>query len=282
MNRLLILILGTLGIFMLFPDVSAEAKLRSSGQGIQAGRVPSDGAQRPSQSRSGRSAGTAGRQRIPAPDKKPVHEPDGSGGKRKPGIRRKPRKSRKSQSGMRKKHRKLRAARKRLRKDLKNMKSVSVSEHFSSLTDKRMKNRIRHNLSDIIVITICAVISGADGWSEVETYGKSKYEWLKSFLELPNGIPSHDTFGRVFAMISPEEFGSCFLNWIRSVFDVTKGQVLPVDGKTLRRSYDKASEKAAVRMVSAWASEVTDGLRSDGIGRFPRLTGSAERKTGKG
>ncbi|MCP3904981.1 MAG: ISAs1 family transposase, partial [Planctomycetes bacterium] len=118
-----------------------------------------------------------------------------------------------------------------------------------------MEKKTKHRLTDITVIAICAAVSGADGWADMETYGKVNYEWLKTFLELPHGIPSHDTFGRVFAMICPEEFESCFLNWIQSVFEVTKGQIIPIDGKTLRRSYDRSSGKAAVHMISAWASE---------------------------
>jgi predicted transposase YbfD/YdcC len=255
MSRLLILILGAVGIFMLLPEVSADAKLTSSGQGVQADRTPSDGAQRPSQSRPGSSAGTVGRRQIPSPDRKPVHEPKRSGAKRKPGIRRKSRRGRSCRTRLRKKHRKLRVVHKRLRNELKNMKSASVGRHFASLTDKRMEKKIRHSLPDITVIAICAAVSGADGWKDMETYGKAKCEWLKTFLELPHGIPSHDTFGRVFAMICPEEFERCFLNWIQSVFEVTEGQIIPIDGKTLRRSYDRSSGKAPVHMISAWASE---------------------------
>ncbi len=135
------------------------------------------------------------------------------------------------------------------------MRSAVIGRHFASLTDKRMQGKTRHNLLDIIVITICAVICGADGWTDVEVYGKAKYEWLAGFLELPHGIPSHDTFGRVFAMLCPKEFGRCFLSWIKSVSETTEGEIISVDGKTLRRSYDSLSGRAAIHMVSAWASE---------------------------
>ncbi len=135
------------------------------------------------------------------------------------------------------------------------MKSASISRHFASLTDKRMERKRKHNLMNILVITICAVICGADGWTDVEVYGKAKHGWLESFLELPHGIPSHDTFGRVFAMLCPEEFERCFVSWVRSLSKVTKGEIIPVDGKTLRRSYDRSSGRAAIHMVSAWASE---------------------------
>lgn len=132
--------------------------------------------------------------------------------------------------------------------------SGTIIEYFSKLPDPREDNR-RHLLTDIIVITICAVISGADGWDEIETYGKSKYRWFKIFLELPHGIPSHDTLGRVFSALEPEEFQKCFLNWIQSVSNLTKGEIVAIDGKTLRHSFDSASEKAAIHMVSAWAQK---------------------------
>jgi predicted transposase YbfD/YdcC len=110
-------------------------------------------------------------------------------------------------------------------------------------------------LIDIIVIAICAVISGADGWVSIEEYGRAKLEWLGTLLELPNGIPSHDTFGRVFAALDPKAFQRCYLTWVRAVAQVTNGQVVAIDGKTVRRSHDRRLGKDAIRMVSAWASE---------------------------
>lgn len=143
---------------------------------------------------------------------------------------------------------------------MKNVRSVSIKEHFSSIPDPRVEGKTRHNLLDIIVITICAVISGADTWGGVETYGRSKYEWLKGFLELSHGIPSHDTFSRVFSILSPDAFERCFLQWVKAVFNITSGQVVAIDGKTLRRSYDRTSNKAAIHMVSAWALESSISL----------------------
>jgi predicted transposase YbfD/YdcC len=133
--------------------------------------------------------------------------------------------------------------------------AATIESHFSSLTDPRIQHKVRHKLTDIIVITICAVISGADGWTEVEEYGNAKHEWLRSFLELPFGIPSHDTFGNVFAVLSLSEFESCFLSRIRAVFDLIGVDMIAIDGKRLCNSYDRASKKAAIHMVSAWASE---------------------------
>ena len=107
---------------------------------------------------------------------------------------------------------------------------------------------------DIIIIAICAVICGADSWVEVELFGNSKSEWLRTFLELPNGIPSHDTFGRVFAKIDPEAFQKSFKEWVQAVIELTGGQVIALDGKQLRRSHDEVLGKNAIYMVSAWAT----------------------------
>lgn len=127
-------------------------------------------------------------------------------------------------------------------------------KHFSNMTDSRVDRSKRHLLIDIIVIGICAVICAADTWTGMEEYGKSKYEWLKGFLELPEGIPSHDTFGRVFRRLDPKEFQESFLSWIKAVNKITKGQVIAIDGKALRHSFDKGEGKGAIHMVSAWAT----------------------------
>jgi predicted transposase YbfD/YdcC len=111
-----------------------------------------------------------------------------------------------------------------------------------------------HPLLNILVIALCAVIAGAEEWTEVEEFGRSKAEWLSRYLDMSKGIPCHDTFGRVFARLDPEQFQQCFLSLVEGVFVVTAGQVVAIDGKTLRHSYDKAGGKAAIHMVSAWAS----------------------------
>jgi predicted transposase YbfD/YdcC len=130
-----------------------------------------------------------------------------------------------------------------------------IIEHFSSLTDPRILLKTRHQLIDIIVITLCAVLAGADEWTEIADFGRIKEQWFRTFLELPFGIPSHDTFGRVFSMIRPEEFEKCFLDWVRAAFQNIAPQIIAIDGKTLRHSYDRSSNKAAIHMVSAWATE---------------------------
>lgn len=156
--------------------------------------------------------------------------------------------------------------------------TASLVEHFSNLKDPRADFGKRHLLLDIIVIAICAVICGADNWVEVELFGRTKEQWLRTFLKLPHGIPSHDTFGRVFRLLDPEQFQRCFRSWIEAVQGVTGGQVVAVDGKTLRRSHDRPLGKAAIQMVSAWATanrlilgQVKVEERSNEITAIPEL-----------
>jgi predicted transposase YbfD/YdcC len=132
---------------------------------------------------------------------------------------------------------------------------ASLAEHFGDLEDPRIDRTKRHDLLDILVIALCAIICGADGWVAVESFGHAKEEWLRTFLELPNGIPSHDTFGRVFALLDSQQFERCFRSWMAAVFTRTEGQVVALDGKTLRRSHDAPHGKAAIHMVSAWATQ---------------------------
>ena len=133
-------------------------------------------------------------------------------------------------------------------------KKNAIGEFFSGINDPRQGWKIRHNLTDIMTITICAVICGSDTWEEIRNYGEIKKEWLGTFLELPNGMPSEDTFARVFSLINPKEFEKRFMEWMQSVAAATDGDIIPIDGKTLRRSYDKKSGKSAIHMVSAWSS----------------------------
>lgn len=127
---------------------------------------------------------------------------------------------------------------------------ITIADHFAQMSDPRIDRTKRHNLIDILTIAICAVICGADSWVAIELYGCTKYEWLKTFLDLPNGIPSHDTF----AQIDPQQFQTCFLNWMKSIQKTTEGEVVAIDGKTLRGSYDKSTDSCAIQMVSAWAT----------------------------
>lgn len=131
----------------------------------------------------------------------------------------------------------------------------SISEYFGQLEDPRIERNKLHPLLNIIVIALCAVICGAENWVDVELYGNLKKGWLGKYLDLTNGIPSHDTFGRVFRRLKAEPFQGCFLAWVKAVNTITGGQVIAIDGKELRRSMDDTLGKRAIHMVSAWASE---------------------------
>src|SRR6266496_213731 len=132
---------------------------------------------------------------------------------------------------------------------------TSISEHFATLTDPRVERSKAHLLVEIVTIALCGVICGADDWVAVETFGRAKADWLGTFLALPGGIPSHDTFGRVFARLNPEEFRRCFLAWVRAGVGEPGEQVVAIDGKTLRRSHDRGSGKGALHLISAWATD---------------------------
>jgi predicted transposase YbfD/YdcC len=160
--------------------------------------------------------------------------------------------------------------------------TLPISDHFSSIDDPRRYN-VRHELMDIITISICAVICGAETWTQVEEYGKSKAEWLEQFLQLTNGIPSHDTFGRVFSMLDPKQFNESFTRWVRAISELTSGAVVAIDGKTLRRSHDSSNNLSAIHMVSAWAvgngmvlGQVKTDEKSNEITAIPELIKSLE------
>lgn len=132
---------------------------------------------------------------------------------------------------------------------------TTISEHFSAIKDPRLDRTKLHQLIDIITITICAVISGAESWDDIEDFGHCKYDWLKSFLKLPNGIPSHDTFNRVFARLNPQELEKCFSDWVKSISSLLPESQIAIDGKTLRHSYNKNTEQKPIVMVSAFAKD---------------------------
>ncbi|MGM0439578.1 MAG: ISAs1 family transposase [Chlamydiota bacterium] len=130
----------------------------------------------------------------------------------------------------------------------------TVVDHFNVLTDPRVDRSKRHKLLDIIFIAISAVICGADNWKAIEVFAKAKKEWLKTILELPNGVPSHVTFWRVFRQIDPTEFQKCFSCWIQAAFDHVDGDIIAIDGKTIKGSRDVNSDGKALHIVSAWAA----------------------------
>jgi predicted transposase YbfD/YdcC len=154
----------------------------------------------------------------------------------------------------------------------------SLAGHFAALDDPRCPLKRRHYLIDMIVIAIAAVLCGADGWVAIAEFGRTKRHWFEQFLRLPNGIPAHDTFGRVFALLAPEAFEACFRAWVATLHDVIPGEIIAIDGKTLRRSHDRAKGLAALHLVSAWATanrvvlgQVATDAKSNEITAIPQL-----------
>lgn len=130
----------------------------------------------------------------------------------------------------------------------------SIEQCFGEIPDTRITGKIAHKLVDIITISLLAVICGADGWVGIETYGQAKQTWLETFLELPNGIPSHDTFARVISRLDPEMLEQNFQAWVKQMTDSLGLEVVAIDGKTLKGSYDRESSLKCLEMVSAWSS----------------------------
>ena len=131
----------------------------------------------------------------------------------------------------------------------------SLVQHFGAVEDPRCGGKVEHHLLDILVIAVCAVIACAESWDDIALYGRSKLAWLSTFLALPNGIPSHDTFRRVFMLIDPDAFEAGFAAWVGSLVAGFAREVAAIDGKTLRRSFDHRREQSPLHLVSAWASE---------------------------
>lgn len=130
----------------------------------------------------------------------------------------------------------------------------SFDVHFNSLQDPRHSQGVLHKFRDILIISILSVICGADEFTEMEEFGKSKESFLRDYLDLKHGIPSHDTFGRIFSIINPEEFRKCFIHWVKDLCGDLKGDIVNIDGKALRHSFDTAADKGMIYMVSAWAN----------------------------
>jgi len=133
--------------------------------------------------------------------------------------------------------------------------TASIIHHFSSIEDPRRDRQKKHQLGDIFFITLCATICGADNWVAIERFGKAKQQWFTEQLNLKHGIPSHDTFGDVFAVIDTEQFSDCFTKWVADLSNLVEEDIIALYGKCLRRSIDKASNKAAIHMVSAWSRQ---------------------------
>jgi predicted transposase YbfD/YdcC len=157
------------------------------------------------------------------------------------------------------------------------MKSARIQDHFVDLTDPRRRDVI-YPLINVVVIAVCAVLCGADDFVAIAEFGKMKRQWLARFLDLRSGIPSHDRFNAILAAIKPAEFEKCLLSWIAALHEISDGQVVAIDGKTLRRSFDAANGKAAIHMVSAWATanhislgQVVVDAKSNEITAIPKL-----------
>ena len=158
------------------------------------------------------------------------------------------------------------------------MNGLTLFDHISIIKDPRQTWKVEHCLADILFLCVAAVIAGAEGWEEIEDFGKDKLEWLQQYGGYKNGIPVHDTIARVIAMISPKQFQSCFIAWMKDCHTVTKGSVIAIDGKTVRGSYDKSNKRGAIHMVSAFcaANEVVIGQvktaeKSNEITAIPEL-----------
>jgi predicted transposase YbfD/YdcC len=155
---------------------------------------------------------------------------------------------------------------------------LSILAYFAELDDPRIEKNQKHPLINVTCIAILGVICGADTWVDIERYGKAKREWLGTFLDLKNGIPSHDTFGRVFRWLDAEQFQAQFIAWTQHICELTEGQVVALDGKKLRRSHDQQHERDGIGMVSAWAGEnrlvlgqIKVNEKSNEITAMPRL-----------
>jgi len=133
--------------------------------------------------------------------------------------------------------------------------NASIVEHFRTLEDPRIERTKKHLLLDILVIALCTLLTGGEGFQDMALFGKSKQAWLQTFLALPRGIPSHDTFGRVFARLNPQRFQQCFLSWTQAVAQLTQGALVSLDGKTVRASFARATASSPLHMLSAWCSD---------------------------
>ncbi len=163
--------------------------------------------------------------------------------------------------------------------------AASLKECFSSIEDPRVERNKKHQLLDIIILTICAAISNADGWEAIEQFGEEKLDWLRKWIPLENGIPSHDCIARVISRILPDQLTECFIAWTQSVAQITDGEVVAIDGKTARHSYNRKGKLGAIHMVSAWANragmslgQVKTDAKSNEITAIPKLLDLLEIK----
>jgi predicted transposase YbfD/YdcC len=154
----------------------------------------------------------------------------------------------------------------------------SIKKHFRKLLDRRVRGRTRHLLVDIVVMAICGVIANCDGWRDIALFAQKREAWFKRFLKLPHGIPSHDTFERVFNQLDPRTFQNCFVSWVKEISELVGLRHIAIDGKALRHSFNRGAGLGMLHAVSAWATEqhlilgqvMTDG-KSNEITAIPKL-----------
>ena len=163
--------------------------------------------------------------------------------------------------------------------------TACIIENFATLKDPRLERHKLHSLTDIIVLAICAICSGSNGWEAIEDFGKEKEDWLRQYIPLKNGIPSHDCIAYTLRKVSPPGFRECFMRWVNVVKKNTEGEIVAVDGKTARGSRDRKNNRKPLHMVSAWAcsnrlvlgQEATDE-KSNEITAIPKLLAILELK----
>ena len=145
----------------------------------------------------------------------------------------------------------------------------SLIEQFSERKDPRVEKNKKHELIDVIVLCVCAVVSGAEGWSDIEEFGLAKLKWLRRYVPLANGVPVDDTIARIISALSVSGFQECFMSWMEDAVKLSGGEIIAVDGKTQRRSHDRKRGLKALHMVSAWASRNGGATRFPCVGRDP-------------
>lgn len=165
------------------------------------------------------------------------------------------------------------------------MPSESLLDHLSVIRDPRLDRNKKHDLHEMLFVAICAVISGAEGWSDIVEFAESKKHWLRRFVKLDNGVPVDDTFARVLSRISPRALQECFVNWTQAVFELTEGEIVAIDGKTARRSHNRRQNEGPLHCVRAWATragmalgQVSTGAKSNEIKAIPELLRQLELK----
>ena len=162
--------------------------------------------------------------------------------------------------------------------DVKQMNAVDLMTTLSVIYDPRQQWKVEHKLVDILILTICGVIAGCEGWEEIEDFGNERLDWLKQYGDFENGVPSHHTIARVVAVVNPKKFQTCFIEWMKACHKISNGEIIAIDGKTVRSSYDKSKDKGAIHMISAFSAanelvlgQIKVNAKSNEITAIPEL-----------